>query len=103
MVCELDMTITHTDMHHTHINRDMHHIHTHKHRHASHTHKHASHTQRLSYLQVHVPSRVCGPDESGHHESPGEEETGLHPRAHPDRGALPGGPGAGAGGTKPKA
>lgn len=29
-------------------------------------------------------SRVRRPDDAGHHDPPGEEETGLHPRAHPD-------------------
>lgn len=43
--------------------------------------------------------RVCRPDDPGHHDPPGEEEAGLHPRTHPDRGDLRGGPGAGSGGT----
>lgn len=43
--------------------------------------------------------RVRRPDDVGHHDPPGEEETGLHPRAHPDRGDLLGGPGASSRGT----
>lgn len=43
--------------------------------------------------------RVRRPDDAGHHEPAGEEEAGLHPRAHPDRGDLRGRPGAGAGGA----
>lgn len=43
--------------------------------------------------------RVRRPDDPGHHDPPGEEKTGLHPRAHPDRGDLLEGPGAGSRGT----
>ena len=37
-------------------------------------------------------SRVCEPVQPGNHEPPGEEETGLHPRADGDRGEIRGRP-----------
>lgn len=51
------------------------------------------------HVHVCVRYRVCWPDDAGHHDPSGEEETGLHPWAHPDGGDLCGGPGAGARGT----
>ena len=37
-------------------------------------------------------SRVCELSQTGYHEPPGEEETGLHPRADGDRGEIRGRP-----------
>lgn len=44
-------------------------------------------------------SRVRRSGQPGHHEPPGEEETGLHPRADGDRGEIRGGPADRPGGT----
>ena len=51
------------------------------------------------HVCVCVHFRVCEPDDAGHHDPSGEEETGLRPRAHPDGGDLRGGPRAGTRGT----
>lgn len=53
---------------------------------------------RVCRAHVCLHYRVCRPDDAGHNEPSGEEETGLHPWAHPDWGDLRGGPGAGVGG-----